>query len=164
MSNSWEFDIRERLDSFARRRRPNNSAIPISVKVRVTGGCYHREHSPNAYKIIDSQLHSPAFDDSLQFEEHESGPELLLLYVTGINLATGVINFISTMIKARSDGIKKGDHPSQPIELIVRSFNDSGKLTEETILHIDSKHSPNKKEVELLINAALNRMFPKSLR
>ena len=57
------------------------------------------------------------------FEEHESGPELLVfvaVVTAGISLAKSVIDLIVAIIKARSEGIKKGDHPASPLDLIVR--------------------------------------------
>jgi hypothetical protein len=42
-------------------------------------GCFHREHSPRAYEIIDKYLAVNAPKDApFVFEEHERGPEILL--------------------------------------------------------------------------------------
>ena len=30
--------------------------VPLSIKIGVTSGCYHAEHSPEAYAIIDAYL------------------------------------------------------------------------------------------------------------
>ena len=55
---------------------PQPGEVPLSIKLRVVSGCFHREHSPHAYQLIDSHLNaSPA---ELEFQEHESGPELLV--------------------------------------------------------------------------------------
>jgi hypothetical protein len=159
---SWENDFRVRLDHFEQ-RQSMAGGIPVSIKIRVTNGCFHREHSPKAYEIIDASLHSLKLDESISFYEHESGPELLVylaLGTAGINLTISVINLITTILKARSEGIKKGDHPSAPLELIVRSFDNKGRLVEEKVLHIDSQHTPDKKEIEQALDQTLSRILP----
>ena len=75
----------------------------------------------------------------LGFEEHESGPELLVyvaVATAGVTLAASVINLVTAIIKARSEGVKKGDRPDEPIELIVRRVDDRRGLREETILRV----------------------------
>ena len=162
MSSSWEFDLRNRLDTFHHRQKPSTQGISVSIKVRVTGGCYHREHSPIAYKVIDKHLSSMRLDESISFGEHESGPELLVYLMFGtavLTLSKSIIDLITAFIKARSDGIKKGDRPSEPLELIVRTFDKDGKLAEETVLHIDSRHAPARKHIQLALEQAINRML-----
>ena len=159
---TWESDFRKRLDFFEH-KQSKTEGIPVSIKIRVASGCFHREHSPNAYEIIDANLRSLDVDESISFEEHESGPELLVylaLGTAGINLTIGVVNLVTAILKARSEGIKKGDHPSAPLELIVRTFNDEGKIVEERVLIIDSQHTLDKEEIERAMNLALNRMLP----
>jgi hypothetical protein len=39
--------------------------------VRVTSGCFHREHSPHAFALIDSQLVSVPPGAGFDFVEHE---------------------------------------------------------------------------------------------
>ena len=60
------------------------------------------------------------------------------LGTAGITLAKSVIDLITAMIKARSEGAKRGDRPDNPIELIVRGFGDDGKIKEEIVLKFDS--------------------------
>jgi len=106
---------------------------PISIKIRPSGGCFHREHSPIAYQIIDEYLYSHQSSDFV-FEEHESGPELLvfLAFATaGMSLTANIINLVTAIIKARSEGIHRGDHRDAPLELIVRGFDEYGNLREE---------------------------------
>jgi hypothetical protein len=109
----------------------------VSVKVRVESGCFHREHSPEAYKIIDAQLRRPP--ECAEVIEHESGPELLLyLAVTAsaLSLAKSVVELITEIFKARAAGIKKGDHPRDPLVLIVRRVDEKDKYREDVILRI----------------------------
>ena len=113
--------------NLARRRSP--------LDILVLSGCFHREHSARAYELIDADLRklSPT-QTHLVFEEHESGPEILVyvsLVAAGLGLAAQVINLIAAIIKARSEGIKKGDHPSDPLHLIVRRVHDSEGFREE---------------------------------
>jgi hypothetical protein len=77
--------------------------------------------------------------EEFAFEEHESGPELLVFVAVataGISLVKSIIDLIVALIKARSEGIKKGDHPQAPLELIVRRTQKDGLLEEETVLRI----------------------------
>jgi hypothetical protein len=88
--------------------------VAISIKIRVVSGCFHREHSPRGYAVIDSQLAKLLPDSELGFEEHESGPELLVylaVATAGITLAKSVIDLISAIIKARAEGVKEATNP-----------------------------------------------------
>jgi|SRR5581483_7635657 len=99
-----------------------DDGMPVSIKVRVTSGCFHREHSPQAYVLIDEQLYSTPPDAPFSFEEHESGPELLVLLAlatSGLSLAKSVVDLIIAIIQARREGIARGDTPADPVELIV---------------------------------------------
>jgi len=153
MSSSWENDFRHRIEMFETPFSAKSKGKAISIKIRVTGGCFHREHSPYAYRIIDAQLESYSpHDREFSFIEHESGPELLVYVAAGITLAAGVINLITAIIKARSEGAKRGDRHDYAVELIVRGFRDEGKVTEEVVLRFDS-HDPVDREI---IEKALN--------
>ncbi len=71
--------------------------------------------------------------------EHESGPELLVFLAVGtaaLSLAKSVIELITAIFKARSEGVKKGDRPADPLELIVRRDNDEQEYREEIISKI----------------------------
>jgi hypothetical protein len=129
-----------------------DALMPVSVKIRVTSGCFHREHSPQAYRLIDDFLaRTEKSKSSYQIHEHESGPEILahlLLASAGLNLAANVINLITAIIKARSEGIKNGDRPSDPLELIVRGHSKDGEYFEETILRIPHDQIINAKVIE----------------
>jgi len=132
----------------------------VSIKVRITSGCFHREHSPRAYELIDQSLRklSPR-DSGFAFEEHESGPELLVYIAAGVSLATSVINLIATIIKARSEGIRKGDHPAHPLELIVRRVHSGNEFREETVLRIGHTDSLDEAKLEQQLNDALQKLL-----
>jgi hypothetical protein len=89
MDGAWQREFQHRMRHFENRRAPQLGDVSVSIKVRVVSGCFHREHSPRAYQIIDEQF-ARLSTDSFAFEEHESGPELLAyatLAAAGITLA-----------------------------------------------------------------------------
>ncbi len=155
MDAMWQAEFRRRMSRFA--AHPVDGCMPVSVKVRVTSGCFHREHSPQAYRLIDDCIVGcNATESEYQIEEHESGPEILLyLAVTtaGLTFAKSVVDLITAIIKARSEGIRKGDRPSDPLELIVRGHSEDGEYFEEKILRIPFSDSVTPK----LVRDALSR-------
>ena len=131
----WLKGFRHTVGDFQRRQQGNGYVV--SVKVRVESGCFHREHSPEAYKIIDARLRRPP--ECAEVIEHESGPELLLyLAVTAsaLSLAKSVVELITEIFKARAAGIKEGDHPRDPLVLIVRRVDEKNEYREDVILRI----------------------------
>jgi len=156
----WQRTFRNRMQGFGRRRPPTPGEIAISVKVRVSSGCFHREHSPHAYEMIDAYLSSSTAD--LEFEEHESGPELLVYLAAataGLTFAKSVIDLITAIINARSEGIKRGDHPNDPIELIVRRSDDRSGFREETVLQIGHNETADSAFIEKQLAAALKKLL-----
>ncbi len=159
MDPHWQRTFRDRMQGFRRRRPPSPGDIALSVKIRVTSGCFHREHSPCAYEVIDSQLARSTAE--FEFEEHESGPELLVYLAVasaGLTLAKSVIDLITSIIKARSEGVKKGDRPNDPLELIVRRVDDSG-FREETALRIGHNDPADPGLIERQVAEALKRLL-----
>jgi hypothetical protein len=160
---SWQSDFHNRMSTFERTSQMGGEGrVAASIKVGVASGCFHREHSPNAYRIIDEQLGlaSPGGND-FEFVEHESGPELLVflaLGTAGITLATSVINLVATIIKARAEGIKKGDHPSEPVELIIRRSVRGNEFREEKILRFAPGDSVTPKVIENLLSEAAKKL------
>lgn len=163
MDREWQETFRNRMRGFEARRAPQPGEAAVSIKVRVAGGCFHREHSPRAYELIDRSLTKlPGSDGLFAFEEHESGPEILLyLAVTtaGLSLAKSIVDLITAIIKARSEGIKKGDHPSEPLELIVRRVHDAQEFREETVLRIGHKDAVDDAKVEQQVKDALRKLL-----
>ena len=77
MDAVWQSEFRKRMERFGGAKSDN--LMPVSIKVRVESGCFHREHSPQAYRLVDDFLAGARKADfACQIEEHESGPELLL--------------------------------------------------------------------------------------
>jgi hypothetical protein len=159
----WQGIFRNRMHRFAAHRSPKQGEAAVSIKVRVRSGCFHREHSPRAYEFIDRSLHQFAGPKAeFDFEEHESGPEILVyvaVATAGLALAKSVVELITTIIKARSEGIKKGDHPSEPVELIVRRVYGKDEFREETVLRIGHKEPVDQTKIERELKAALRKLL-----
>lgn len=130
-------NLQSEIDQRVKRFEMGHVGPAVSIKIRPPSGCFHREHSPNAYQMIDEWL-SKHDHSMFSFEEHESGPEI----IAAVNSITAIINFIVAILKARFDGIKKGDKPHHSIELIVRKIERSNEYIEEVILKTDHL-SPN---------------------
>ncbi len=162
MNSKWEKTFRNRMNDFRQRYIPKPGDIPISIKIRVVSGCFHREHSPKAYDIIDRYLYSISEDKhDLAFEEHESGPEILLyLAVTtaGLSLAKSIIELVTVILKARSDGIRQGDRPQDALELIIRRTCKNGEFVEEKVLRVGPHEPVNEAAVEKELQKAAKKL------
>lgn len=147
----WKDTFRKRMFEFGKEAPTGNKMVPFSIKIRVTGGCFHREHSPSAYEIIDGYLSTLSKPDCyFRFEEHESGPEILVylaLATGGITLTASVINLIVTILKARSEGVKKGDRPHESLEIIIRRIQKDGEFIEEKIMRIGNTDLIDKEKI-----------------
>lgn len=164
MSSVWQDDFRSRMRNFG--RGASEEGIAVSIKIRVVGGCFHREHSPAAFEIIDKKLQSLNLpDDSLSFEEHETGPELLVLIsvaVSAVNLTTSVVNLATAIIKARSEGIKKGDRPNEAVDLIVRGYTEDGQYFEGKVLRLEPEDKVTSKNIEIALRSEIEKHLPGS--
>jgi len=167
MSEYWKQQFRHRMSDFADRRPPRDGEVPVSIKIRVTSGCFHREHSPHAYDLIDQHLSSLSADETdFMFEEHESGPEILVfLAVTtaSITLAKSIIDLVTAIVKARSQGIRQGDHPCDPLKLIIRRSHSDGECQEEEVMEIESHDDMIEIEIEEPLEAAVTRLLQDEL-
>jgi hypothetical protein len=114
--------------------------------------------------VIDpyvAKLRSSEYEDGLTFEQHESGPEMLVylaVATAGLTVVKSVIDLVTTIIKARNDGVKMGDRHSQPVELIIRRMNSKGKLREERILRIHSTDEVDAAKIGKLLSAAAKKI------
>jgi len=138
----------------------------VSVKVRVISGCFHREDSPHAYRLIDAALSESGLEReqaAVRWHEHESGPEILvwIAFVTaGVALSAAVINLIVSILKARSDGIKAGDRPREPLELVVRTSRPGEGVVEEKVLRSNPDDPVQAAVVGTALNEAVRKMLP----
>jgi len=159
----WEREFGQRMRRFARIRPAAAGQVLISIKVRVTAGCFHREDSAQAYKLIDRQLAKMELDE-VGLEEHESGPELLVwisIASAAASIVASIVSIIATIIKARSEGIKKGDRPSEPLELIIRRIDEGESIKEELVLRIGHDEKLDEKMLEQKISKGLRRIVKK---
>jgi hypothetical protein len=152
---------------------PPTNARPISIKIRITSGCFHREHSKEAYTIIDDYVrHADLSDVQYEIVEHESGPEILVYLAvvaaglgavkSGLDVVKSVIELVTAIVKARSEGIKRGDHPRHPLELIVRGYDDDGKYFEEKVLQIEPQNRVTPKQIETALKKGIAAKKPKT--
>jgi len=162
MPSGWQQTFRNRMSDFEKGHITAKNTISVSIKIRVTSGCFHREHSPQAYRLIDNYLTTIKDKAVFAFEEHESGPEILIyvaLTTAAISLAKSVIDLIVSILKARSEGIKKGDNPQAPIELIVRRIQKDGEFKEETILRINHQDTIDAKLIDKQLEQAISDLI-----
>jgi hypothetical protein len=96
--------------------------------------------------------------------EHESGPELLVylaLGTAGITLAKSVVDLVTTIIKARAEGVRKGDSPREPLEIIVRRTDEGGNFREEIVLRLSYQDRVDRKRIERELLKALGQLVGK---
>lgn len=163
MNRLWGRVFKKRMDNFEVTGPSHGEGLPVSIKVRDESGWFHREHSPEAYAIIDDYWGSHAAKDmTLTVEERESGPEILVhlaVAAAGLILPRSVIDLVTAIVNARTDGVKKGDKPDAPMEIIVRGFYEGGKFYQETILRIDSGNSANAELVGKALSSSVDRIW-----
>jgi hypothetical protein len=152
------------MHRFGAVHQPAPGETAVSIKVRAQSGCFHREQSPRAYAIIDKHLDALAPEDleCTSFEEHESGPELLVwvaVATAGLTLAKSIVDLVTAIFKARSEGVKQGDHPSDPLELIVRRVSNRDEFREEAILRIGHDQPVTPTETEAALERALEKLL-----
>lgn len=159
--------IRDRLTRFEERSRPA-VGVAVSIKLRVMTGCFHREHSPCAYRLIDQHIAEHGIDeDHFAFEEHESGPEIIVclaVATAGLALAKSVVDLVTAIVEARAKGISRGDRGDSQLELIVRRKDEKNGITEEKVLRINpgEQISPGliKRELEIATTRLLEATPP----
>jgi hypothetical protein len=102
-------------------------------------------------------------DHEIRYEQHESGPELILYLAAGtavVTLTKSVIDLLITIVKARTEGQKNGDKCKSPVELIVRGFDKDGKIFEEKILRMDVGDLPSRESIEKGLIAGIEKHLP----
>lgn len=163
----WTNEFRGRLDEFTKKYAPKANEIPISIKIRPESGCFHREHAPRAYEIIDLAISSKRIARTA-LVEHESGPEILTfipLVAAGITITAAVINLIAAIIKARAEGHKKGDHCSNaPAHVIVRTIRTDGTYREEDVIEVACTSEVTEIEIEEALTNGIKRLTGKKTR
>jgi hypothetical protein len=93
-------------------------------------------------------------------EEHETGPELLLwLAVTAATLgfADKLIGLVTTIIKARQEGIKQGDRDQGPTDLVIRGLLPSGEYREKIVIVVDRDGQFDNRRAKIEIDALIDK-------
>ncbi len=133
----------------------------IAIKVRVESGCFHREHSPEAYAIIDKEIYALSVgEQSFDFIEHESGPEIIAwvaLGTAGLTLAKSVIDLVTAIINARTKGRIKGDRPQGKLLLVVREKYKTNTSTEDIVLEIYDNELVTTEQIKSAIEKGLQK-------
>jgi len=159
----WTNEFRGRIEDFTTRIPPRPREIAVSIKIRPQSGCFHREHSPRAYEIIDAaiakkKLHRTAL------VEHESGPEILTwipLSVAGMTISAAVINLVAAIIRARAEGAKKGDQAYAPAHVIVRTIRTDGAYREEDVIQVECTTPVTEIEIEEALTSGIKSLADK---
>ncbi len=141
--------------------QPAMGEEPVAIKIRVDFGCFHREHSPIAYSLIDQELSRiPEDERRFDFIEHESGPEIIAWIALGtasITLAKSLIDLITAIINARAKGREAGDRPYGKLLLIVRDTYRTDSSTEEFVMEIYDKEMVSSKQVKDAIEKGIQK-------
>jgi hypothetical protein len=162
VEETWQDEFGGRMSRFRGSHPPQGEVAAVSIKLRVTSGCFHRSCSPRAYAVVDQYLDRAKRSEEFTFEEHESGPELLAyvaLTTAGISLAKSVIDLIVTLVKARKKGVAAGDRPSAPLELIVRRSDEKLGYREEMVVRIGCDDPVTERQIEAKIRRALGKIL-----
>jgi len=156
---AWKEQFRERMQGFAKLYPSKERGEPVSIKIRVESGCYSRSCCPHAYRLIDEAV-AEAETGNVVFalEEHETGPEILAYVASGLNFAKAVIELVVSIIKARSEGRKKGDKHSEPVTLIYRRVTRNDEIREETVLRFNPGDEVDPVKVRKLLTAAAGKV------
>lgn len=75
-----------------------------------------------------------------------------------------MIDLVVAVIAARREGVEKGDHPSEPIELIVRRIESEDAVLEETVLRVGANDPIDPLRVEEMLDAAIERLAGESTK
>lgn len=78
---AWEKQFKNRLEKILPLSAKDGKHIALSIKVHPESGCYHREHSPDAYIFITSR------EDFVKEVEKIEKVIRLILFSTPVGLA-----------------------------------------------------------------------------
>ena len=141
---------------------PHRGEVPVSIKVREVGRELDTRDMDQVYETIGRFLEHYRKDSDFEVIKHESGPEILVycaVATAGMTLAKSVIDLIAVILKARSDNVKKGHRPLQPVELIVRRTDDSRGISEETVLKLGPAAKVDRKTIEQKLKKPLSKLI-----
>jgi hypothetical protein len=154
----WLAGFRNTVGDFQRRQTGNGHAV--SIKVRVESGCFHREHSPQAYKILDARAQKASRARGDHRTRKRAGATGLLGRDNGspLSLAKSVVELVTEIFKARATGIKKGDHPNDALVLIVRRVDEKNEYREDVILRVGHTDAVDSSVIEKELKSAIKNI------
>ena len=160
----WINEFRDRVGRFEAMLPPREGEVPVSVKVRIDTGCYSRQCCPHAFSIIDRKVEELRKQgERFVLEEHETGPEIIVylaVATAGLTLAKSIVDLLTTLIKARSEGQKHGDRHHDPVTLVVRRLENGDTLAEEPLLTFAPNDKVTKKIVEQALLHGCEKIVP----
>jgi len=138
--------------------------LPITIKIRAEKGCFCRSHSKETNRLIDEIIEQD-HNHELNYNEHESGPEIiawLALGTAGLTVTKSLIDLITAIINACKNGRKKGDDHEGKLLLIVRDTHRTENSTEEIVLEIYDNDMIDSAKIKKQLNQALLNNLTKS--
>jgi hypothetical protein len=162
----WIQTFTHRMQSFGDLQSGTPGEFPVSIKVRVEGGCYCRSCCRAAWEMIDLELQGHKLDAHplFRFEEHESGPEILAYVVLGVGLAKEIVSLVTAVIQARTEGRRRGDRRSDPVTLIVRRMESKDRVLEERVMTFSGDEQVTPEQIEALLSRGIQKIAPKEVK
>ena len=171
--DNWQQDTTWRWNAFLQNK--GKSGFAVCMKLRVSG-CFCREHhAPAANRLIDDyrQRH-PLDPKQCEYVEHESGPELLLylgLGAAGLGLAReslsllkSAIDLATAIVKARSEGVRRGDRQGGSLVILISGFDFEGASLEKQAIEAKIQSPPTKKTIQQSIDDVIQLLAEEKSR
>jgi hypothetical protein len=140
-----------------------DGGIPLSIKLRSNHECFDCRGCNPALTAELDRLIVDGDRDGVRIERHETGPEWII-YATaataGVLLVKSVVELVTAILKARSEGKTKGDKSRNEVDLIVRGLDGGGEVFEQRVLRIRTDDRVDKKVIERLLSEAVRDRLP----
>lgn len=133
---NWVQKFRYRIADFEATTR--RGGVVCSFKWRTVCGRFDRGSSPAAYRLIDASVRASGVTNCW-VEAHSNGPELLVYLApepAGLAIAAAHVVVLVALANARAEGIRQGDTATDPLELIVRRFDEQGEYREGLLMEL----------------------------
>ena len=155
----WRNEFKYRLDNFEK-EFGDGKGTSISIKLRIDSGCFHREHAPYSYQLIDKAISEYRLSsEKAVLIEHESGPEILVYISSALIFGASIIDLVAAIINSRNKGREKGDRTGSRINIIVRKFDKEENIREENVLEIGNHDKIDKPMLKELLEKSLLNLF-----
>jgi hypothetical protein len=162
MNQEWTSKFRKRIDEFQTPISKRADEQIISIKMKVDSGCYERSCCPKAWELVDEYISSHRDTDAnYELVKHESGPEILTAIAAGVALSASIIDLITAILNARTEGMKRGDKHKSAIKLIVRGLDRKGGYVEKIVLNIEPEEKVKAREIGKMLSKTIEGLFKK---